>query len=192
MNRSRSAVVLGLVVPVFALGGCSDDPVPKVAPRESPAPSVSESPSPTGPVEPTMPAAAKRHTAAGAEAFVKFYWEMVNYAQRSGDVDGLRDLGDKNCGACAGGLGFLDRIFKAGGQIRGGEVSVFDLRATKVHAGQHVAFQVVVNVENTRQVVDMPGVKKDQTYPAAQSSIQFIVDPKPGGWSVGYWDEIKT
>ena len=42
-----------------------------------------------------MPAAAKRHTAAGAEAFVQFYWEMVNYAQRSGDVDGLRVLGDK-------------------------------------------------------------------------------------------------
>ncbi len=28
-----------------------------------------------------MPAAAKKHTAAGAEAFVKFYCEVADYAQ---------------------------------------------------------------------------------------------------------------
>lgn len=192
MNRSRMAFALGLVVPTLSLAGCSDDPVPKVAPHESPS-VVSESPSPTGPTEPTMPAVAKKHTAAGAEAFVKFYWEMVNYAQASGDLQGLRSLGDENCGACSGGLRFLDRIYEAGGHVRGGKVTVVDVRATKVRgAGQQIAFQVLVSVENTRQVVDLPGTKRDQSYPAAKSSIQFIVDPKPGSWSVGYWDEAKA
>lgn len=191
MNRSRSAFALGVVATLLVAGGCSaDDPQPKVAPSE-PA-SASTSPSPTGPVEPTMPAAAKKHTAAGAEAFVEFYWEMVNYAQLTGDLSGLVRLSDPNCGACAGGLDFLRRIFNGGGEVRGGEVSVQTHDSIKVHAGRDVSFRVLADVTNTRQVVDMPGTRKDETYPAATSAIQFIVDPERIGWTVAYWDQAPS
>jgi hypothetical protein len=195
VRRSRTAFALGVVVLPLVLGGCSgDDPEPKFAPPESTSPTASGSPSstPTGPVEPTMPAAARRHTVAGAQAFVKFYWEMVNYAQATGALEPLVKLSAGNCGACSGGVGFLRKIFTAGGSVRGGEVTVSNLKASKVRAGNHVAWQVLVDVTNTRQFVDLPGTRKDRNYPAGTSSLQFIVDPEQGGWTVGYWDKAPA
>ncbi|MCW2791816.1 MAG: hypothetical protein JWO76_914 [Nocardioides sp.] len=188
----KAALALGVVVPLLVLGGCSDDdPEPRIAPTTSTSPSNtgSPSPTPTGPVEPTMPAAARQHTAAGAKAFVKFYWEMVNYAQVSGVLQPLVRLGDENCGACSGGVDFLRKIFNAGGVVRGGAVTVSNLEAIRVKAGSHVSWRVLADVTNTRQVVDLPGKRKDETYPAGKLSLQLIIDPQPNGWTVGYWDE---
>ncbi|MCW2791820.1 MAG: hypothetical protein JWO76_918, partial [Nocardioides sp.] len=153
-----------------------------------PSDTGSPSSTPTGPVEPTMPAAAKKHTVAGAKAFVKFYWDMADYAQASGDLAGLTTLTSENCDACNGGASYLKKVFAKGGHIRGGETTVTIQDASKISAGNHIAFQVKAQVKNTRQVVDYPGKVKDEVYPASTVLAQFIVDPAPGGLKIAYWD----
>ena len=85
VKRSRSAfVALGLLVACPSVGlvaGCSSgDPQPKVAPSAPVSASASSSGAPSGPAEPVLPAAARKHTAAGAEAFVRFYIAVLNNA----------------------------------------------------------------------------------------------------------------
>ncbi|GCD91451.1 DUF6318 family protein [Nocardioides sp. LS1] len=134
-----------------------------------------------------MPEAAKAHTAAGAEAFVKFYWEMVNYAQFTGDLDALEQLGEDGCAACNGGVKFLRNVYAKGGTVKGGRSTVSELHATRLSVGNHDAYEVTFKLANTLQVIDYEGDKDDQRYPAAIVSGQFVVDPATPGWSVGFW-----
>lgn len=53
------------------------------------------------PVKPKFPAAAKKHTPEGAEAFVRYYLESVNYAWAKPDPSALEGLGLSTCGSCA-------------------------------------------------------------------------------------------
>jgi len=198
VKRSRSALVaLGLVVVTGlgsgVLGGCSGgDPEPRIAPSSPMSASASKPSSASGPVEPTMPAAARQHTAAGAEAFVRFYWEMADYAQATGDTSGLKPLAERQCGACTGGVAFVESVYRKGGHIHGGETSVERAVATKMRSGQAVLYRVVVRVDSDRQRVEVPGRKKDRIYGAGTSSIQFLLRPTRQAWSVTYWDRAPS
>lgn len=52
------------------------------------------------PVKPTLPAAAKEHTDAGAVAFVKYYLDVVNYAWTKPDPDMIEPISLKKCSSC--------------------------------------------------------------------------------------------
>ncbi len=102
VGRSLGAGLLALVV----VTGCdaSGDPEGTASPSVSSAsPSASPSPSPTpsaSPSGPEVPAAAREHTDAGAEAFVKFFFEQFNEAwtePQSGLIEGLSDPECKFC-----------------------------------------------------------------------------------------------
>lgn len=54
------------------------------------------------PVKPQFPAEAKKHTDAGAVAFVKYYWAAVDYAWTKPDADMLQNLEESTCTSCAG------------------------------------------------------------------------------------------
>ncbi|MCW2791818.1 MAG: hypothetical protein JWO76_916 [Nocardioides sp.] len=188
----RATLALGVVVPLLALGGCSgDDPEPKIAPTTSTSPSDtgSPSPTPTGPVEPTMPAAAKKQTAAGAEAFVRYYLDIVNFSQSSGDLRTLRRIADRECGACSAGLHFLERTFSEGGEIRGGSASLTRATSGLLNTGD---YQVRGDLVSRRQVVDMPGSRRDKVYPGGTITVQFIVSPEDHSWLVAYWDKAPS
>ena len=129
VSRTRAGLTAAVAISTLALLGCSDDePEPKFDPPSSEAPASPSTTAASGPVAPTMPATARGTDAAAAEAFVKFYWVMVNYAQATGDLSGLASLSSKECAACRAGADSLREIFAKGGQIvgGGGDVSVID------------------------------------------------------------------
>src|SRR5689334_1786838 len=69
-------------------------------------------PTPTQPVAPVMPQAAKAHTKAGAKAFVRYFWQVVNYAQATGDTAAVADLADsKSCSQCNAGIKGIDDVY---------------------------------------------------------------------------------
>lgn len=53
------------------------------------------------PVKPEFPAEAKKHTDAGAVAFVKYYWAAVDYAWTKPDERVLVPLSLSTCKSCA-------------------------------------------------------------------------------------------
>ncbi len=173
----------------LALAGCSDDPEPKVA---DPAPTTPSAPTtepsdPSGPTPPAMPDAAKGTDAAAAEAFVEFYWGLVNEAQTTGEVDALRMFAD-NCPTCEGGISSVESIYRDGGEIRGkgGAVSNF---STTFSEGEKVRAVVAFTLTNAKQKVDFPGVDRDVTYPGGSLQYQAIVEHGSDGWRVVFLGE---
>lgn len=131
-----------------------------------------------------MPAAAIGNDAASAEAFVKFYWESVNYAQKTGDVTQLRTL-STNCRGCDAGITFITDVYEGGGSIEGG-----DGRVTNVDVGfigdsnerAIVDFEVV----SSKQEVDRSGADDDETFPGGRQAVRIILDPDKSGWVAVY------
>ena len=106
----------GAAALLVLLAGCGGDPKadPSPTPSESP---VSTTPSPTAP---TMPAAAAENSKAGAIAFVRYYIELINHAQATGDVEALAKVEGSNCESCANVRTSIGKIYGAGGSITGG------------------------------------------------------------------------
>ena len=188
VTRSRTALTALLVVSVLALGACSgSDPQPKFA---DPTPSQPTSPSTTavsGPVEPTMPAAAQGTDAAAAEAFVRFYWEMVNYAQATGDLEGLRSLAGPECGPCASGLKALERLVEREAAVRGGVYKLSDMSSAFFGEGNRIT--VWYALAATRQVIAYPGDRADEVYAAKEVRAMSVLRREDGQWALEYWGE---
>lgn len=183
-------LLLAAACAALALTGCSeDDPAPKIDPGDSSSAAATPTPTSTAPVEPTLPAEAEGTDAAAAEAFVEFYWEMVNYAQATGDVDGLRELALESCAACSGGADDIELVSQKGGTAEGGTVTVRSARATPYAAGPSRGFVVRVNVDIVDQIVRIPGEKPDK-YTGGPAVFRFIVESGDEGWKVGRWDYL--
>ena len=129
-------LVAGLVL---VLVGCSgEDPEPKMAPTESVASTPSTlvpTVSPSGSPVPSLPAEADDKTGAGAAAFVRYWVQVVNFAQASGDVSLLETLDDSQCVGCRGVVKAIRRPYSSGGHIEGGAWRVGRLRELPLDFG---------------------------------------------------------
>ena len=105
--------------------GCSDAESESAADATSPtSPSESskESPDPTEPVDaerdpPAMPGGASKGTLKGAEAFVRHYIDLLNYAANTGDAKPLRAASARACGGCSDYAEAYSRTYARGGFI---------------------------------------------------------------------------
>ena len=188
----RRHIPAALVAALVLLAGCSgdDEPRPRIAPTDSSsvASTTAPPPTPTGPVEPTLPAEAAGEDAAAAEAFVRHYWAMADYAQATGDVVAFRRLGAPSCGACTAAADFVQGVYAKGGEISGGETQISRIDSTRLESGGGVSFQVKLVVSNSAQVVDHAGQKQDETFPADRVSANFVVEFAGSGWVVSFWE----
>jgi len=172
---------------LLTLTGCShtDDP-PASA---DPAPTVartSTSPHP-GPTEPTMPPAAQQQTKAGAIAFAKYYWTVVDYAQKSGDTSRLKTLATPRCRACAAGTRWLDRIFSRNGSVIGGERSVIRSWVPMSPQAGASDYLVVLRLRTTRQTISHAGAL-NKHYAGGTELVNMSVRHYGTDWKVDSWD----
>jgi hypothetical protein len=193
---SRVALAAPLVG-LLLVAGCSDDsPDPRIAPTPSDTTSAASTsspdpdPTPTGPVEPTLPPEAEGTDAAAAEAFVKFYWEMSEYAQATGDVSGLNELASASCENCRSGSKYLKTVYADGGSIRGGAIDIVVVRSTPYKVGPVRGYEVEARVTNTRQVVDWPADREDEVFPAGEILTRFLVEIEGDRLAIGFWESV--
>lgn len=167
----RTLIAALVMSSALLLVGCEDEPEPTFEPTPSEATSSETATEPTdaettdaGPVEPTLPDEAKEPTKAGAEAFVEYYWEVVSYAQKSGDVASLKELQTEYCEVCVGGTEAIERIYERGGHIEGGTYDLLDVSASEA-SGPEGSWFANARVRVGRQVVRGAG-SLNETYPA--------------------------
>ena len=187
--RSYAAALLAAAV-VGAATGCSDDPAPrpKVAPSSSAASSVEPTPTPeptpTGPVEPTLPPEAQGEDAAAAEAFVRHYWEMTDYAQSTGDVAGLRRLATDGCTACQAVADSIRDVYRDGGSLEGGGTSLSTFRTVKLRLGSQAGYQVRARVRNAEQTLHYGDGREDRVFPPDTVEASLVVVAADEGFRV--------
>lgn len=194
VRRSARAGVLPALVLSLALAGCGgDDEIEPKMPDSNSAASTNtaESPSPTEPVEPTLPPEAEGDDAAAAEAFVRHYFDYVNYAQATGDTKGLRELALPGCPACNGVADGIDRVYKRGGEMRGGELTITKGKTYRypTDAGQPQTFSITISYTNTAQKIVRAG-NLNATYARGSAAAKFLVVRDRRGWSIAKWEPV--
>lgn len=175
-HRLLAALVLSVAL---VLSGCSDDPEPKVAPKPSAA-ALSSSPSTSDAApEPTIPLGATENTAKGAETFVRYWIDLVNYAQETGDVAALERATDERCTACRGVIKAISEPYDGGGRIDGGQWSAGKLRSLPPdYASDWGGYARAESVEQTVTYGD----GRSKTYPAGDFDLYAYTAWTRDGW----------
>lgn len=175
MRRS----LVGALAALLLLAGCGGDPKADPSPSPSTAP-VSTTPSPTAPV---MPAAASENSKAGAIAFVRYYIELINHLQRTGEHALLDSASLPTCKSCNSVTRAAGAIYSAGGRVEGGAWSI-----SSVSASQPTANLWQVTVEG--RLAPSKVVNGPSSVPTAGSggkaNGQFFL-AFHGGWKVAQW-----
>lgn len=194
-RHSIAGCAIAILAPfaVVACDGGGGEPEPKFTDSSSAASTESsaatDEPSPTGPVEPTMPVEAEEATKAGAEAFVGYYIDLINYAQKTGDVGPLRRHTLDSCVPCEGGIQLVTNVYARGGRFKGGEYVTLDSKArTNVDGVQ--GWFVDTRVRTKAQIVEGAG-DLDKTYPGGTSLYRFKLDRAGDSWLLADWDTLQ-
>ncbi|KAA1419221.1 hypothetical protein F0U44_12285 [Nocardioides humilatus] len=195
MNRSLHLRALGVAaLLIFTLAGCDGDEDPAEADTSAPMPTTATTvtstptvePMLTSPVEPTMPAAALEPSKAGAEAFVTYYWSVVNYATKTGEVKLLEELDQPACDTCQAGIDGIAKIYSRGGRIVGGDYSVTMLESVESASGR---WTVVAHTWIDEQRAIQAG-SLNHTYPAGRDKWLMALARVDDSWSVSTLESV--
>jgi hypothetical protein len=131
-----------------------------------------------------MPEAAKAHTTAGAKAFVKHFWNVVDYAQATGDTGAVTALSLVGCKGCQGGVHSIDGVYTSGGSIRGGQTTTSHYSVEWIRSGKLQLAYVIVDLTFGPQTVDMPGTAHDKVSTGSRSTDRLELLAQAHGWKV--------
>lgn len=119
-TRRRLGAVLTAIAVALPLAACTDDP-----PSPPPTPTVSPTPTPSPTVTVSPPAAPEAEPSAeSAEAFVRYFWDVFNYAHSAPDPAALAAISEPGCLFCASAGDVVTDLVRAKKHVQGGVVEV--------------------------------------------------------------------
>ncbi|WP_141788827.1 DUF6318 family protein [Oryzihumus leptocrescens] len=191
-NRTtwRWAVTLSALVLTTGCGGqakpeaSSSRPVPTAGTMTT---ASSPATSPTPAIDPDMPAAARAHTPAGAEAFARYFFAQFNASLQQAKPDLLGGLASDACKSCQA---FIDTAveYRTNGQHYSGEPFTVATVGAIDQQGNDETRVLVSGVQHPGAVVDASGKIVQQTkYQKGQFSVHLK-------WINGAWvaEELKV
>jgi hypothetical protein len=148
-------LVAGLAAGAVVLSGCSErQEANDTLPEAGASPSASESElSPLGPPDLPMPAEARTQDAAGAEAFVRYYIDLINRTSTVMDAAPLREFSD-GCSECDRIASDAEKDAEAGYHYDGGTLTITWIEAFK--PGKAIELGLLVD-QSSLKVVDQSG-----------------------------------
>ena len=162
--------MVGLVVGAVLLSGCAAKEKASTslpAPTSTAAPTTATLP-PMGPPDFPVPAAARTKDAAGAEAFMRYWINLLNRQQSIPAGKPVRDLGP-HCSECLRIARNFDTVAAAGHRYVGGELTVNDLPPAELQ-DEEATVNFAVRREAV-QIVDGLGTVVDTGAPLAGNEI---------------------
>jgi hypothetical protein len=166
------------------LTGCSDaQQARETLPPVTSAPPSEETLPPLGPEDMPMPAEARTQDAAGAEAFVRYYIDLINRTSTVMDAQPLRDLSD-GCRDCDRIAEIVDSDRAAGLKRVGGLITVTGFGQPEVDdSGSQMA--IVVD-QAPLQVLDGSGLpvagRGSSAYTGLSGGAALAWDPDQSNW----------
>lgn len=156
--RSLRAALAASLATLTLLAGCSDDDPSPGDPNSTWTPtSKPETPTSSAtakPTEPVLPEAATKATEDGARAFIAYYWDLINYAQVTGDVKALKRVSARGCAGCSAGYEAIRDLYAGGGHIVGGEYRVAVLKFDELDGpSSSYLFEGLLRTDNQAQTV---------------------------------------
>jgi hypothetical protein len=134
-----------------------------------------------------MPEEAKANTKAGAEAFVRYYVELINFAQATGDVGPLLDVEDVDCRSCTNVRRGVKDIYGSGGHIEGG---AWQAQVRSASPRPDVSgWTVFTDVQYGQQTV--VNGSKTTSLGGGHSPMTFVVTSVDGHWLVLRWSRAS-
>ena len=190
-KTSAALLAVPLAASMLLLSGCGGDSKPTASssntttssPTTTSAPATTPSPTTTTrTTDPNIPAAARAHTPAGAEAFVRYFYSQVNTAWSKPKAGLISSLSETTCKSCAALEGTAADLVKNGQHYDGPPVTIVSVAPMgEVDAG-HPQILVLFTQEH-RNVIDRAGhvVLTDQRKPG-----KFVatLSWSSRGWSV--------
>lgn len=175
-----------MAVPLAAsmlLAACGGDATPGASSSSTStsSPTTTAPPTASPTTDPNIPVAARAHTPAGAEAFVRYFFEQVNLAWSTPKPGALPQLCTANSKSCASFEATAVQLDAAGNHYDGLPVTTLSVAALDAPAGrQSVLYK---GRQEKRNVVDAAGhvISTDQE---KLVSFEAALEWTPAGWRV--------
>ncbi|MDQ6526460.1 DUF6318 family protein [Nocardioides sp. LHD-245] len=167
-----------LVLLLSAAACTDDDPDPRDPTSTWSPTGTMDTPSPTAtpPAEPVLPEAAKQASEEGARAFITYYWDLINYAQVTGDVKALKAASATTCKGCQAGIRGIRRHYRSGGSIAGGVHRVDRTRLAEVTSKSDIyAFRSETRVSHDAQTIISNDGNKEARAPGADDWNLYVL-----------------
>lgn len=173
MKQGRWALAMVAACLAVVLSACSDNSPPDDDTQTTPATSTPSSAPPTTVPTPTLPASVKADKA-GAEAFVRYFWDVFNYTYASGDTKLLRSISDKTCKFCASVVEHVDGLTAKGETTKGALATVHTVIAPPAEPKEGFPVFTIVS-QSAGQVIASDGhvVSSSAAEPEQRSDVRI-------------------
>lgn len=138
---------------------------------------------------PNPPGAARKNTLAGAEAFVRYYIDLLNYASDSGDTRSLRAQADPSCGGCNDYANLYEKTYRSGGFFEAGD---WVPQPQVLKQDFEKAVRLVVTVDTKPGRYKKRSTVPTREYGKNQYSLTFVLSRDSGRWLVREFDGSET
>lgn len=194
MKKTSGALLAVPLLTSILLTGCTGGTKPHASPspttgHSSPTTAATKPPAVTPTADPNVPAAARAHTVAGAEAFVRYYFERLNAAWTVPRAGILSPLCQSSSIACTAFEKTATRLTKEGHRYDGNPVSINFIGV--LDATKPGKYDVLANVvQEKRSEIDASG-NTVVTDKRKDLRFHFVLSYADQNWSVASLKLVK-
>ena len=185
----RAVVVVALVLSGCTGGTAGSQPTPSTGSTGSASITAPPSPS-SAPTPPPLPAAARKPTAEGAEAFFRHFWDLYNYSYKSLEPDRFESISAKSCKSCAGYVRDIERARLRQFMFSGGVVTVTTAVAGPGRPGDGLIVNGVIS-QTDAQTKDKSGALMAEVKGKSGKRIDAAVRWTNGRWMMVGMDAVS-
>ncbi|WP_083929646.1 DUF6318 family protein [Catelliglobosispora koreensis] len=131
--------------------------------------------------EPAMPAAAQTDTPEAGEAFVRYWFALLNYATASGDTKKLATVTRAECTQCATATAAIRASHSGGGTVQGGHFTVRQVTNSSLWTPQRPIFDTTVD-RSIKTTTDASGATTGTVPGLTFTNCVVVLERTGDGW----------